>query len=102
MNENVLLKLYMKAKDDQSDAKYLLNLIGANSKYLDMSSFMLIAKNDISLLRMFDNVPKKVQRVITRKNPYAIQYINDPDPSVVDELIKKHGDEIKDYILEKV
>ena len=96
------LKLYMKVKDDQSDAKYLLNLIGANSKYLDMSSFMLIAKNDISLLRMFDNVPKKVQRVITRRNPYAIQYINDPDPLVVDELIKKHGDEIKDYILEKV
>lgn len=83
------------------DTRGYLRIISNNEKYLDINAYMTIARRNPSILRKFNNVPKKVQRVITKRNPYAIQYINNPDPSVVDELLKKNP-EIKDYILEKV
>ena len=89
---------YIENRDDNGFLKILIK----NDKYLDLNTFMAFAKKDPSLLRRFNNVPRKVQMAITKRNPYAIQYINDPDPSVIDALKKKHGEEIEDYILEKV
>lgn len=55
--------------------------------------------NQRYMLARFPELPLKIQRVLIRKNPYNIQYINNPDPSIISELKKKYGDELNDYIL---
>ena len=44
-----------------------------------------------------NNIPVKVQRMMLRKSPYMIQYIQNPDPDLVANLKKKYPD-IENYI----
>ncbi len=55
--------------------------------------------NHKSILLSIDNIPVKIQRMLIRKSPYNIQYINNPDQSVINELRKKYGNDIDEYIL---
>ena len=65
-----------------------------------MKIFTEIANSkDRHILANFSEIPVKVQRLLIRKSPYNIQYINNPDQSIINELKKKYGDDINDYIL---
>ena len=51
------------------------------------------------ILGNFPELPVKIQRILIRKSPYNIQYINNPDQSIINELKKKYGEDLNDYIL---
>lgn len=55
--------------------------------------------NNRYILATFPELPVKIQRILIRKSPYNIQYINNPDQSIVNELKKKYGEDLNDYIL---
>ena len=74
----------------------------ANEAYLPLQFYSLIARENPELLYYFKRIPTKVQRTLTKRSPWTLQYINNPDPKVVDELKQKYGNEIDDYIMNEV
>lgn len=59
----------------------------------------IVNGKSLHIIGRFKNIPTKIQRMMIRKNPYNIQYINNPDQSIIDELKKKYGEDIEEYIL---
>lgn len=81
-----------------NDQKIML-MIG-NQHLLDIQSYKtIIDSKNFYLIRKFKNLPVKIQRILIRRSPYNIQYINNPDQSIIDELKKKYGEEVEEYIL---
>lgn len=97
-DREIIVKLY----DECENVRGIFDFLKTNQKYLPMSIYIKIAKNDPTMLIKFDSVPRKVQMILTRGTPYAIQYIRNPDPVVVEKLKAKYGEEINDYILDEV
>jgi hypothetical protein len=82
--------------DDNKKIKLMIKF----QHLLDMNSYKSILDGrSFHLIRRFNSVPVKIQRMLIRRNPYNIQYINNPDQSVIDELRKKYGEDIDEYIL---
>jgi hypothetical protein len=70
---------------------------------MNESLYNLLLKNvNISVLYSFKNIPTKIQMKMIRKNPYNIQYINNPSEKVVDMLRKQYGSTYEDYILGEI
>ena len=97
-DQNLLMQVYKRLKD----SSYCMDFLKLNQKYLPISIYMDIAKNNPTWLSKFDNVPVKVQRRLIKGTPYSIQYIRHPDPSIIEFLKSKYGEEIADYILDEV
>lgn len=77
-----------------------LMLMVGNQHLLDIQSYKtIIDSKNFYLIRKFKNLPVKIQRILIRRSPYNIQYINNPDQSIIDELKKKYGEEVEEYIL---
>ena len=81
---------------------HVIQFLQRNQNYVPLKIYMDISKIQPYMLKKFSRIPVKVQRALTRKVPYSIQYIINPDPSVVNALKQKYGDEIDDYILDEV
>jgi hypothetical protein len=82
--------------DDNKKIKLMIKF----QHLLDMNSYKSILDGrSFHLIRRFNSVPVKIQRMLIRRNPYNIQYINNPDQSIIDELRKKYGEDIDEYIL---
>lgn len=62
----------------------------------------LIKRDNYYIINKFKHIPVKIQRMLIRRNPYNIQYINNPDQSIIDELVKKYGNDINEYILGEI
>jgi len=94
-------ELLEKIYNSELPNKLIMRVISKYPRMVSMKIFTDIAKsNDRSVLSSFSELPVKIQRMLIRKNPYNIQYINNPDQSVIDELKKKHkNDDIEEYIL---
>ena len=73
------------------------------SKFPHLINLKILAEiansNNRYILATFPELPVKIQRIIIRKSPYNIQYINNPDQSIINELKKKYGEDLNDYIL---
>lgn len=80
---NILIKIFVRFPNFVT-LKVLQDIANSNQRYM---------------LSRLPELPLKIQRVLIRKNPYNIQYINNPDQSIINELKKKYGDELNDYIL---
>lgn len=66
-----------------------------------MTMWSFIVKNfGIHFLLKFNKIPVKLQRTLIRKSPYNIQYVNNPDKSIVDYLKNIYGEEIEEYIMD--
>ena len=77
-----------------------LKVLSHHPQLLSLKIFTEIANSkDRHILANFSEIPVRVQRLLIRKSPYNIQYINNPDQSIINELKKKYGDDINDYIL---
>lgn len=73
------------------------------SKFPHLINLKILAEiansNNRYILATFPELPVKIQRILIRKSPYNIQYINNPDQSIINELKKKYGEDLNDYIL---
>lgn len=67
---------------------------------LDIYKYILNSK-EFYYLREFNNLPIKVQRMMVRKNPYMVQYIQHIDPQIL-ELLKKKYPNIEQYVLGEI
>ena len=95
---NKLLNMVLKCKALSDNNK--LKIMISNQHLLDMESYKTIINgHNFHMIRKFSSIPVKVQRMLIRRNPYNIQYINNPDQSIIDELRKKYGEDIDEYIL---
>lgn len=94
-------ELLEKIYNSELPNKMIMRIISKYPRMVSMKIFMDIAKSsDRGVLASFSELPLKVQKMLIRKNPYNIQYINNPDQSVIDELKKKYkNDDIEEYIL---
>lgn len=71
-----------------------------NQHIVSVESFKtIIDSKNFYLISRFKSIPIKIQRMLIRRNPYNIQYINNPDQRIIDELKKKYGEDIEEYIL---
>ena len=59
---------------------------------------ILIQNYDMNTMYIFNNIPSKIQMMMVKKNPYNIQYINNPSESVVSYIKQKYGD-VYDYFI---
>ena len=101
----LLLRAYniiLKGRNSSKNIRGYMPFFIANESYLPLQIYSRIAKDDPDLLLYFKHIPTKVQRTLTKRSPWAIQYINNPDPKVVSELKQKYGDEVDDYIMNEV
>ena len=104
-NPELLLRVYniiMKGRNSTKNVKGYMPFFFANEAYLPLQFYSLIARENPELLYYFKRIPTKVQRTLTKRSPWTLQYINNPDPKVVDELKQKYGNEIDDYIMNEV
>ena len=93
----ILEKIYNSKKLSIKD---MVKLLAKFPRIVSLKILTQIANsNQRYVLSSFSELPIKIQRLLIRKNPYNIQYINNPDQSIINELKKKYGDEIDDYIL---
>ena len=81
----------------------LNNILKVLSKFPNLINLKILAEIANSknryILGNFPKLPVKIQRILIRKSPYNIQYINNPDQSIINELKKKYGEDLNDYIL---
>ena len=84
----ILIKDFNKFSDKKEIKKYILE----KSDLIPMEAWNYLTKPELwSLLYNLD-MPVKVQRKFVKKNPYNIQYIKNPDQSVIDSLKTKVPD----------
>ena len=80
--------------------KLIMKVIGKFPHLINLKILAEIANsNNRYILATFPELPVKIQRILIRKSPYNIQYINNPDQSIINELKKKYGEDLNDYIL---
>lgn len=80
-----------------------LQIMIKNQHLMSVENFKkLIKRDNFYIINKFKHLPVKIQRILIRKNPYNIQYINNPDQTIINELVKKYGDDINEYILGEI
>ncbi len=95
------LNQLLKNKIFSNDEK--IKMMIDNQHLVSVDSFKtIIDSKNFYLISRFKSIPVKIQRILIRKNPYNIQYINNPDQSIIDELKKKYGEDIEEYILGEI
>lgn len=58
----------------------------------------LLNSNKFYYISRFNEIPAKVQRMMVRRSPYMVQYINNLDPQILNSLKQKYPN-IEDYTL---
>lgn len=58
----------------------------------------LLNSNKFYYIARFNEIPAKVQRMMVRRSPYMVQYINNLDPQILNSLKQKYPN-IEDYTL---
>jgi DNA-dependent RNA polymerase auxiliary subunit epsilon len=92
---NVIVNAYAKSDFKAS----LIKLLKQNEHMLNEKIYKILIQNyDMNTMYIFDNIPSKIQMMMVKKNPYNIQYINNPSDSVVSYIKQKYGD-VYDYFI---
>ena len=84
----ILIKDYNKFNDKNNIKKYILE----HSDLIPMEAWDYLLKPEMWNLLYNLDMPVKIQRKFVKKNPYNIQYIKNPDQSIVDSLKTKVPD----------
>lgn len=82
-----------KTLDDENLLKLAIDL-----PELSFSCLTVLANSErVDLLLELPELPKRIQEILVRRSPYFIQYINNPDPTIVNRLKAKNPD-IENFI----
>ena len=89
----VLIKDFKKFFDEKGVRKYIMD----HSDEIPMEAWNYLLKPEFWRLLPRLDMPVKIQRKFVKKNPYNVQYIRNPDSSVI-ETLKKQIPDIEQYI----
>ena len=101
-NYQSLTNYVIKNKINGRSLELLIDYVNRYNKQLPLDIYKYILNSkEFFYLREFNNLPVKVQRMMVRKNPYMVQYIQHIDPQIL-ELLKKKYPNIEQYVLGEI